>query len=159
MIAALLGVAAGQRYPPLELTPERQKRRTFEALLDQLVGLPSGQPVLAVYEDVHWGDPTTLELLGMMVDRIEHLPVLVMMTFRPGFSTPWTGHPHVSSLTSAGSAPRRCAHGRAPGRDKALPDEVLEQILAKTDGVPLFVEELTRTVLEFGPAQGRGRPL
>jgi class 3 adenylate cyclase len=99
LVAALLGIETGRRYPRLELTPERQKQRTFEALLGQLKGLCVETPVLALYEDLHWADPSTLELLGMMVDRAGHLPVLAVMTFRPEFTAPWTGHAHVTTLT------------------------------------------------------------
>ena len=91
LLAALLGVPTGARYPALALTPEVQKRRTFQALVDQLVGFAAQQPVLALYEDVHWIDPSTLELLGLVIERIRRLPVLVLITFRPEFQPPWTG--------------------------------------------------------------------
>ena len=150
-VAALLGVPTGGRYPPLELTPERQKQRTLEALLDQLAGLAAEQPVLAVYEDVHWIDPTTQELLGLAIERVPRLPVLLLIVFRPEFSPPWSGQPHVSSLalTRMGRRDGALMVDRVVG-EKSLPAEVIAQIVAKTDGVPLFLEELTKAVLESG---------
>ena len=107
--------------------------------------------MLALYEDLHWADPSTLELLSMVVDRVERLGVFAVMTFRPGFVAPWTGHAHVTSLTLSRLGQRQGARmvERLTG-GRPVPPEVLEQILAKTDGVPLFVEELTRTVLDSG---------
>jgi hypothetical protein len=99
LIAALLGIPTGERYPALSLTPEVQKRRTLQALVGQLAGLAAQQPVLALYEDVHWIDPSTLELLGLVIERIQRLPVLVLITFRPGFQPLSTGQAHVITLT------------------------------------------------------------
>jgi class 3 adenylate cyclase len=99
LLAALLGVPTGERYPQLNLTPEVQKRRTLQALVDQLAGLAAQRPVLVLYEDVHWVDPSTLELLGLVIERIPQLRVLALITFRPEFQPPWTGHAHVTSLT------------------------------------------------------------
>jgi class 3 adenylate cyclase/tetratricopeptide (TPR) repeat protein len=151
LIAALLGIATGECYPALALSPQRQKQRTLEVLVDQVEGLAARQPVLAVYEDVHWIDPTTLEALDLLIERVQRLPVLALITFRPEFNPPWTGHAHVMQL-SLSRLTRR--HGQAlvaaVTGGKALPDEVLDQILAKTDGVPLFVEELTKAVVESG---------
>ena len=151
LVAALLGIETGQRYPALALTPQHQKQRTLKTLVDQVEGLAAQKPVLAVYEDVHWVDPSTLEALDQLIERVQGLPVLVLITFRPEFNPPWTGHAHVMQL-SLSRLTRR--HGQALVEEvtggKALPDEMLNQILAKTDGVPLFVEELTKTVLESG---------
>jgi class 3 adenylate cyclase/predicted ATPase len=151
LLAALLGVPTGARYPALTLTPELQKRRTFEALLEQLAGLAAQQPVLALYEDVHWIDPSTLELLGLVIERIRDLPVLALITFRPEFQPPGTGHAHVTTLTMNRLGRRQGGNlvARVTG-DKPLPAQIVEQIVARTDGVPLFVEELTKTVLESG---------
>ena len=151
LLAALLGVPTGERYPALALTPEVQKRRMLEALVDQLAGLAAQQPVLALYEDVHWIDPSTLELLGLVVERIRQLPVLALITFRPEFQPPWTGQAHVTTLTMSRLGRRQGADlvARVTG-DKPLPAAIIEQIVARTDGVPLFVEELTKTVLESG---------
>jgi class 3 adenylate cyclase len=151
LIAALLSIQAKPRYPPLNLTPEEQKLRTFEALLGQIAGLAERFPVLMVLEDAQWIDPTTSELFGLVIDRIQHLPVLLLITFRPEFMPPWTGFTHVTSLTLSRLGQRQGAQmiERLTG-GKSLPAEVLEQILLKTDGVPLFLEELTKTVLESG---------
>ena len=113
--------------------------------------------MLAIYEDVHWADPTTLELLDRAVDEVQRLPVLVIITFRPEFVPRWTGHGHVTalSLSRLGRRQGTAVVDRVTG-GKLLPQEVLEQILAKTDGVPLFVEELTKAVLESGLLEDRG---
>jgi predicted ATPase/class 3 adenylate cyclase len=151
LLAALLGVPTEERYPALTLTPEVQKRRTLQALVEQVAGLAAQQPVLALYEDVHWIDPSTLELLGLVVERIQRLPVLVLITFRPEFQAPWTSQVHVTTLTLSRLGRRQGADLVARvSNDKPLPAEIVEQIVARTDGVPLFVEELTKTVLESG---------
>ncbi|MBV9976874.1 MAG: AAA family ATPase [Hyphomicrobiales bacterium] len=157
LLADLLAIPSAGRYRPLDLNPLQKKERIFQTLLDQLAGLASRQPVLALYEDVHWIDPTTRELLGRVVDRVQRLRVLAVITFRPEFAPPWTGHGHVTtlSLSRLGRRQGTAVVGRVTG-GKRLPDEVLEQILAKTDGVPLFVEELTKTVLESGLLEDRG---
>ena len=157
VLADLLGIPAGDRYPPLDLSPQQKKERTFRALLDQLAGLAAKGPVLALYEDVHWADPTTLELIGRVIEAAQRLPVLAVVTYRPEFAPPWGGHGHVTTL-SLGRLGRRQGGAmveRVTG-GKALPAEVLEQILARTDGVPLFVEELTKTVLESGLLRDAG---
>ncbi len=151
LLAALLGVPTGERYPTLALTPEAQKRRTLQVLVDQLTALATQQPVLALYEDVHWMDPTTAELLGLVIDRVRDLPVLVIITFRPEFTPPWKGLTHVTPL-ALGRLSRRQGGAmveRVTG-GKALPREVVEEINAKADGIPLFVEELTKVALETG---------
>jgi class 3 adenylate cyclase/tetratricopeptide (TPR) repeat protein len=151
LLAALLSIRSDGRYPSLNLTPQAQKTKTFEALLAQLKGLAAGQPVLMVFEDAHWIDPTSAELLGQVIDRVTRLPVLLVITFRPEFTLPWTGYAHVASLKLSRLGQRQGAAiiERLAG-GKALPAEVLEEIVARTDGVPLFVEELTKTVLESG---------
>ena len=151
LLAALLGVPTGERYPALTMTPEVQKRRTLLALLDQLEGLAARQPILALCEDAHWIDPSTLELLGLVIERIPQLRVLALITFRPEFQPPWTGYAHVTTLTMSRLGRRQGADlvARVSG-GKPLPPEIVEQIVARTDGVPLFVEELTKTVLESG---------
>ena len=123
----------------------------MQALIDQLAGLAAQQPVLALYEDVHWIDPSTLELLDLVIERIQRLPVLVLITFRPEFQPPWTAQAHVTTLTMSRLGRRQGADlvARVTG-EKPLPAEIVEQIVARTDGVPLFVEELTKTVLESG---------
>jgi class 3 adenylate cyclase/predicted ATPase len=157
LLAALIGVPTGAHYPAPTMPPEVQKRRTMQALVDQLAALAARQPVLALYEDVHWIDPSTLELLGMVIERVRQLPVLVLITFRPEFQPPWTGHAHVTALTMGRLGRRQGADlvTRVTGA-KPLPAEVVEQIVARTDGVPLFVEELTKTVLESGLLRDAG---
>ncbi|HJR22546.1 MAG TPA: AAA family ATPase [Dongiaceae bacterium] len=157
LIAALLRIPTGERYPPINMTPQRQKELTLESLVDQLVGLAGRQPVVAVYEDVHWSDPTTLELLDRVVERIQTLRVLVIVTFRPEFVASWTRYAHVSSLTLGRLSRRQGAAmvERVAG-GKSLPASILERIVAKTDGVPLFVEELTRAVFETGLLKDTG---
>jgi predicted ATPase len=147
----LVKLAPAGRYPPLELSPQERKERTFRALLDQLAGLAARQPVLALYEDAHWADPTTSELIGRVIERVQRLPVLAVVTFRPELVPPWAGHGHVTtlSLSRLGRREGEAMVERLAG-GKALPVKVLEQILARTDGVPLFVEELTKAVLESG---------
>ena len=156
LIAALLGILTGERYPALDLAPQRQKELTLEALLEQLVALATERPVLVVHEDVHWIDPTTQELLSLAIERTRRLPVLTIITFRPEFTPPWAGQSHVSLLALArlGRHEGAAMVDRVVG-EKALPDEVAAQIAAKTDGVPLFIEELTKAVLESGLLKDR----
>ncbi len=157
LIAALLSLPTGDRNPTLDRNPRQQKQKTLEALVDQLQGLATRQPVLAVFEDAHWMDPTTLELLDMIVQRAPTLPILVVVSFRPDFAPPWTGHPHVVTLTLSRLTRR---HGAAivdkVAGGKPMPPEVLDQILMKTDGIPLFVEELTKAVIESGLLRDAG---
>lgn len=157
LLAALLSLETGARYPPLEMSPHRQKERTLEELVAQVLGLAARRPVLAMYEDVHWADPTSLELLDLLVDRVQGAHVLVLMTFRPEFEPPWMRYAHVTALTLSRLSRRQGAAMVAQlSGGKALPPAVLDQIVAKTDGVPLFVEELTRTVLETNLLRDEG---
>jgi predicted ATPase/class 3 adenylate cyclase len=157
LLAPLLSIGSNARDPPLDMSPHRQKERTLEVLVEQLLGLTDRHPVLALYEDVHWADPTTLELLDLVVDRVRDCPVLVLITFRTGFTPPWTHYAHVSSLTLSRLSRRQAAAmvGRLTD-GKSLPAPVLDEIMAKTDGVPLFVEELTRAVLEANLLADKG---
>lgn len=151
LFAALLSLSTGDRYPPLTLSPQERKEQTRQALADQLTGLARGQPVLVIFEDVHWVDPTTLELLDLVVERCQSVRALLIITHRPEFSPPWSGHAHVTTYSLNRLGRKDCAamvESLASG--KRLPEAVLDQIVAKTDGVPLFVEELTKTVLESG---------
>ena len=151
LLAALLSIPAGARYPPLNLTPQKQKEKTLRALVAQVEGLAARQPVLMLFEDAHWSDPTSLELLDLIIDRVPALRILLIVTFRPEFTPPWTGRPHVTSLGLNRLAPRQRAEmiaGVTGG--KALPEEIAAQIIDRTDGVPLFVEELTKAVVESG---------
>jgi class 3 adenylate cyclase/predicted ATPase len=149
LLAALLALPTGDRYPPLTLSPHRQKERTIEALVDQLVGRSRQQPVVCLCEDAHWSDPSSLELLDLLVYRVPALRMLVVITCRPEFASRWGGYTHVTTHTLNRLTRREgTALVAAVTGGKALPPAVLEQIVAKTDGVPLFVEELTKTVLE-----------
>ena len=150
LFGALLGVPTDERYRSLNLTPQRQKQRTFEVLIEQLAGLARKRPMLQLYEDLHWADPSTLELLDMVVERARVLPVLIVMTHRPQFTPPWSGQAHVTALPLNRLGRRQgAAMALQVTGGKALPPEILDQILERTDGVP-FVEELTRTLLELG---------
>ena len=151
LIAALLSIPTGERYPPLGLSPVQQRRQTFATLLDQLEGLARQQPLLIVCEDMHWADATTLELYDLAVDRIRGLPILVLMTFRPEFEPPWAGLANVSLLRLDRldrQDTRALVEQVAAGR--RLPRKMMAQIINRTDGIPLFVEELTKMVLESG---------
>jgi len=151
LIASLLTIPTGARYPPLALNPVEQRRRTLLALIEQLEGLARRRPVLLVFEDAHWADPTSIELLGRALDRMGALPILAVVTFRPEFKVPWTIRPKLTVL----------ALDRFNRRDsKAMIDEVtggrelspviVDQIIAKTDGIPLFIEELSKWVIDSG---------
>ena len=154
LIANLLSLPGDERDPLPDLPPQKRKEKTLAALLAQLAGLAALAPVLVVFEDVHWIDPTSLELLALTVDRVQDLPVLLIITARSEFTPPWPSHTHVTTipLTRLGRRDGMALIERIAG-GKALPDEVVKQILARTDGVPLFVEELTKTVLESGLLQ------
>src|SRR5262249_19759171 len=135
LVAALMSIPAEGRYPALALTPETRKQRTLEILVDGLEGLASQRPVVAVYEDVHWIDPSTLDLLDLVVERVASLPVMAVVTFRPEFVPRWAGRNHVTSLALGRLGRRQGASiikGVAGG--KTLPAEVLDQIVTKTDG-------------------------
>src|SRR5207244_2302135 len=141
LFAALLSIPFGERYAPLVLSPTQQRRRTLAALLDQFEGLARQQPILLLFEDAHWADATSLELLDLTVERMRQLPVLALFTFRPEFEPPWIGLSNVSTLTlgrldrnDVENLVARVTGGRVP------PPEVMKQIVAKTDGNPLFVE-------------------
>jgi class 3 adenylate cyclase/predicted ATPase/ABC-type transport system involved in cytochrome c biogenesis ATPase subunit len=151
LFAALLSIPFGQRYAPLALSPTQQRRRTLAALLDQFESLARRQPILFLFEDAQWADATSLELLDLTVERVRRLPVLALFTMRSEFEPPWVGLPNVGTLT-LGRLDRNDVESmvaRVTG-GRVLPPEVMKQIVAKTDGNPLFVEELTKTVLEAG---------
>jgi len=150
LFASLLSIPTGERYPPLALSAAQQRRLTLAALLDQLEALARQKPVLMLFEDAHWADATSLEVLDLMLERVRALPVLTLVTFRPEYEAPWTGLSHITSIALDRLAPAEVETlaGHVAGRP--LPAEVTAQIVAKTDGVPLFVEELTKAVLESG---------
>jgi class 3 adenylate cyclase/pimeloyl-ACP methyl ester carboxylesterase len=156
LFAALLAIPPDGPYPLLELSPQQRKERMLEALLVQLEGVAARQPVLLVFEDLHWIDPTSLEFLGLLVDRVAKLPVLMILTARPEFAPPWSARAHLTVLTLNRLGRRHTATLAQRVSVKALPPEILDEIVARTDGVPLFVEELTRTVLESGLLEDEG---
>jgi predicted ATPase len=155
LIAHLLSIPTGDRYPASELTPYKRKEKTLRALVSQVEGLSATEPVLMVFEDVHWSDPTTRESLDMLIDRVPKLRVLLIVTFRPEFMPPWVGRPNVTILTLSRLKPRHRAEmiDHVTG-GKALPKEIADQIINRTDGVPLFIEELTKSVVESGLTRG-----
>ena len=150
-LADLMLLPASERHPLPNLSPQRKKERTLEALTRQLEGLAREMPVVTVFEDAHWLDPTSRELLDLTVERVRRLPVLLIVTFRPEYQPPWTGQPQVSmlALNRLDRRDRTALVAQIAG-SKTLPDEVVSQIAERSDGVPLFVEELTKSVLERG---------
>jgi DNA-binding winged helix-turn-helix (wHTH) protein/predicted ATPase len=154
LLAPLLSIPLGERYTPLNLSPQRRKERILAALIDQLAELAIHQPVLMVVEDAHWIDPTSLELLSLTVERVERLPVLLIITARLDFSPSWPAHRHISMMALGRLGQRDgAALAQRIASGKTLPTEVLKEIIDHTDGVPLFIEELTKTVLEGGLLQ------
>jgi tetratricopeptide (TPR) repeat protein len=149
LFAGMLSLVNDGRYPSLDLAPEQRKHNTLEALTSQLVRLSSRNPVLMIFEDVHWIDPTSLEVLDLLVRRIASLHVLLLITFRPEFKAPWEGQAHVTSLT-LNRLPSREAAAIIAGLvgTKKLAADVSAEIVERTDGIPLFVEEMTKAVLE-----------
>jgi class 3 adenylate cyclase/DNA-binding SARP family transcriptional activator len=151
LIAELLGMPADERYPAVAVSPQQKREMILTALLDQFGSVAAQSPVLIVFEDAHWIDPTSLDLLDRMVARVANLPVLLVVTVRPELQPTWVGEPHVPMLPLSRLGRRDSASIIAGvTKDKALPDAVVEQVLARTDGVPLFIEELTSTLLESG---------
>jgi class 3 adenylate cyclase/predicted ATPase len=149
--ATLLSVPLADRYPPLHLTPQRQKQQTLDAIVVLLRALAAEQPVLLIVEDLHWIDPSTLEWLTLLIDQGPTIRLLLLLTCRPEFPAPWGFRAHLTPLTLTRlPQPQVAQMSVHVAGGKALPPEVVEQIVAKTDGVPLFVEELTKTVLESG---------
>ena len=151
LLADLLCLPCSERCPLPNLSPQRKKERTLWALIRQLEGLSRHQPVVMVFEDAHWIDPTSRELLDLTIERISILPVLLIVTFRSEFEPPWTGQPQVTVLAPNRLDRRdRTALVEQIAGSKALPSEVIAQIADRTDGVPLFIEELTKSILESG---------
>ena len=157
VFAALLALHGGERLHEIEPDPERRKGRIVSALFGQLTRLTAAQPVLCIFEDAHWSDPSTIDFFKHLVDWSASRPILVLVTCRPEFASPWTGLAH-----SALMALRRMPAGetadlinRLAGQ-RRLPDEVVRKIAAKTDGIPLFIEEMTRTVIESSSGERSG---
>jgi class 3 adenylate cyclase/predicted ATPase len=151
LLADLTSLPTSERYQLPDLSPQRKKERTLEALIRQLEGLAHLQPMEIIFEDAHWIDPTSRELLDLIVERVRTLPVLLIVTFRPDFQPPWTGQPQVSmlALNRLDQRDRTALVGQIAG-GKELPRELVAQIADRTDGVPLFIEELTKSILESG---------
>jgi class 3 adenylate cyclase/tetratricopeptide (TPR) repeat protein len=156
VLSNLLSLPLGDRDRLQDLSPQKRKEKTFAAMLAQLDGLAARQPILMIFEDVHWIDPTSLELLGAMVERVPQLRTLLLMTARPEFTPPWASHAYMMTvpLTRLSRRDGAALVARVTG-GKTLPKEVMDGILARTDGVPLFIEELTKTVLESELLQER----
>jgi predicted ATPase len=157
LFADMLSLPKDVRYPALDLTPEQRRQGTLEALTEQVARLASQQPVLMIVEDAHWVDPTSLEVFGRTVDQIKTLPVLLIVTFRPEFNAPWAGRSQVTSLTLNRLGEREAVAiiARLVG-NKELPADVMTEIVERTDGIPLFVEEMTKAVLE-AESEGEAR--
>ena len=149
LLADMLSLPNDGRYPTLELPPQQRRQKTLEALAAQLEALSQSKPVLMIFEDVHWVDPTSLEVLGRTVDRLRRLGVLLIITYRPEFEPPWIGRPYVTALSLSRLGDREIAAiiDRSY-RQYAASESIRQDIAERTDGIPLFVEEMTRAVLE-----------
>jgi class 3 adenylate cyclase/predicted ATPase len=149
LFAEMLSLPNDGRYPTLQLAPQQRRQRTLDALISQLEALTRSNPILMIFEDAHWIDPTSLEALSRVVDRIRTLRVLLIVTLRPEFDPPWIGQPHVTALTINRLAQRDIGImiDRVVG-NKLLPESIRQDIIERTDGIPLFVEEMTKAVLE-----------
>src|SRR5204863_9647106 len=151
LFAGMLSLPNDGRYPNLELAPQQRRQRTLEALTRQIEALAQRNPVLMIFEDAHWADPTSVEAFGRAVDRMRALRVLLIVTYRPEFEAPWIGQPHVTTLTINRLGQREIAAmidgvtGKTP-----LPASIKQDIVERTDGIPLFIEEMTKAVLEAG---------
>jgi predicted ATPase len=151
LIADLHGLPSSDLAPLQDFTPQQRKAKAFEALLRQVEGLAWQKPVLMIFDDIHWIDPSSRELLDRTIERVADWPVLLLAMFRPEFQPPWIGQPHVTMLTLARLDRRNTAAMVANVAGNAvLSAEVMEEITERTDGVPLFIEELTKAVLEAG---------
>src|SRR6516164_9834851 len=149
LFAEMLSLPNDGRYPALELTPQQRRQKTLEALHAQVEAFARENPVLMILEDVHWADPTSLEAFGRAVDRVATLRVLLIVTFRPEFEPPWIGQPQVTALTLNRLMRREvdAMIDRVAG-NKLLPARIRQEIIERTDGIPLVGEEMTKAVLE-----------
>jgi class 3 adenylate cyclase len=149
LLAEMLSLSNDGRYPALELTPQQRRQSTLEALVSQIVALSRQNPLLMIFEDAHWTDPTSLELFSRIVDKIPTLRTLLIVTVRPEFEPPWIGRSHVTNLTLNRLAEREAGAmiDRVVGNE-LLPSNIRRDIIERTDGIPLFVEEMTKAVLE-----------
>lgn len=158
LVAALLSIPFGDRYPPLQINEAVQKQRTMAAIEDHLAELSARQPLLVLFEDAHWIDPTSLELMKRIVRRAADLPIMIVVTYRPEFAPPATELGHVTMLKLNGlgrslaiDLVREVASGRM------LPEAIVEQIVAKAQGIPLFIEEITRSIIDSGDLEEMGK--
>ena len=151
VFAEMLSLPNDGRYPALDLTPQQRREKILEALVAQMDTLARQKPVLMIFEDTHWTDPTSLEAFGRTVDRIKNLRVLLIVTYRPEFEPPWIGRPYVTALTLSRLGERDIGAmiDRVVG-NKSLLASIRQDIIERTDGIPLFVEEMTKAVLEAG---------
>ena len=156
-VAAILSIPCEERYGALPMTPQKHKDETLRTLVDITEAAARQQPSVLLFEDAHWADPTTLEVLDLLIDRVKTVPLLVVLTHRPEFQSRWSGQGHVGALNlSKLTRTQSAAMVSALAGGKALPAALLEQILTRTDGVPLFVEELTKSILELGELKEAG---
>ena len=157
LTAQMLSLSGGERFPPLDLSPQRKKERTLAALLRQLQALARRQPLLMLFEDLHWIDPTSRELLDLTVEKVTDLPVLLVATYRTEFQPPWVGQSQVTviALNRLGRGEGVTLVHRLAGNLGALPPDVVDEIVERADGVPLFVEELTKALVEAGADRGK----
>jgi predicted ATPase len=154
LLSELLSVPNDGRYPLFELAPQERRQKTFEALVLQVTSLARQNPVLMIFEDAHWADPSSLELIGRIVDKTPSLHLLLIVTYRPEFDPLWIGRPYVTALTlnRLGKREIDAIISRVSG-NKPLPARVRQDIVERTDGIPLFVEEITKAVLEAGSGE------
>jgi class 3 adenylate cyclase/tetratricopeptide (TPR) repeat protein len=156
-IAAMLSIPCEERYGAVAMTPQKFKDETLRALVDTTEAIARRQPTVMLFEDGHWADPTTLEVIDLLIHRVGNLPLLVVVTHRPEFSSRWSHYGHVAALTLTKlTRPQSSAMVSRLAGGKALPADLLDQILDKTDGVPLFVEELTKSILESAEVRDAG---
>ena len=156
-LGAMLSLPVEARYGPLQMTPQRFKDETLRALVDLTEAAARKHPAILLFEDAHWADPTSLDVLDLLIDRVKSFPLLALITHRPEFQNRWASHGHVTALnlTKLTKAQSGAMVTRIT-KDKALPGNLFEQILTKTDGIPLFVEELTKSILESGELKDAG---
>ena len=151
LFADMLSLPNDGRYPTLGITPEQRRQKTLEALGSQMEALSRSNPVLMIFEDAHWADPTSLEAFSRVVDRLRNLRVLFVVTYRSEFDPPWIGRPYVTALTLNRLAQRdiETVIDNVVG-NKLIPASIRQDIIERTDGIPLFVEEMTKAVMEAG---------
>lgn len=151
LFAKMLSLRNDGRYPAVNLSPQQRREQTLKALTAQMLALTRQKPVLIIFEDAHWGDPTSLEVLGRVVDQVATLPMLLIVTFRPEFKPPWIGMTNVTALTINRLSEREVGAmiDRVMG-NKPIPADIRRDIIERSDGIPLFAEEITKAVLEAG---------